>query len=77
MSSGKTILRGQTNELGNLIFSELKTQSYYLNASLKEYSFGDGSTQTVDIIDAEHAVIVIEGKRNAFSAYGQVFKLDG
>ena len=72
VSSGKTILKGQTDQNGLLKFSSVSPQKYYLTAFKKEYAFGGGSSSAVviEVQEEEHKVEVLTGQRVAFSAYG-------
>lgn len=74
-SSGKTILRGQTDHDGKLKFSNVVPQKYYLTAIKKEYTFG--TQDQVEVKEEEHKKIKLSGQRIAFSVYGSVSTLNG
>ena len=76
VSAGKTILKGQTDSEGKLRFSSVTPQKYYLTAIKKEYSFGSKS-MTLEVLEEEHKVQVLQGDRVAFSAFGSVTTLAG
>ena len=76
VSAGKTILKGQTDREGKLRFSSVTPQKYYLTAIKKEYSFGSKS-MTLEVLEEEHKVQVLQGDRVAFSAFGSVTTLAG
>ena len=77
LSSGKTLkVNGTTGANGKHKFVGLNAGKFYMSAILKEYQF-DISQNSLELKDGEHAEKVLVAKRVAFSAYGQVNKING
>jgi len=61
---------------GSFTFSNLGPGQYFLKPMQKEYSF-EPSSKMVDVSEGEDVVILIKGKRVAFSVSGSVSSLSG
>eukprot|EP00698_Gefionella_okellyi_P005660 TRINITY_DN1512_c1_g1_i1.p1 TRINITY_DN1512_c1_g1~~TRINITY_DN1512_c1_g1_i1.p1 ORF type:complete len:1156 (+),score=295.52 TRINITY_DN1512_c1_g1_i1:71-3538(+) len=65
-----------TSATGVLTLSNLRPGSYYVRPQLKEYSF-EPATMTADLSEGVPATARFVAKRNAFSVFGVVRRLDG
>lgn len=77
LSAGRGFrMTGSTNQQGQFKFSGLNKGKFYIQAILKEYEF-EQSAIAVEIEDGDHAQKTLIAKRVAFSAFGQVSKING
>ena len=77
LSAGKGFrLTGTTNQNGEFKFIGLNGGKFYLTAIIKEYEFEQSST-LVELQEGDHTVKILVAKRVAYSAFGQVSKING
>lgn len=76
LSAGKFRRNVMTDESGEILFSGLSPDNYYIKPLMKEYKFSP-THQIVGLKDGERAEITLEGGRVSWSAFGVLRAITG